>query len=88
MSHSEKKYAVITSIWKVFAILLEYCCRTDYKLLIQAIAAEHQREVEKIEAEYEKRFAAQTEAERRRKEVCEGLERKNEELERELREEK
>jgi len=34
MAHTEKKYTVIASIWKVFAILLEYCCRTDYRLLI------------------------------------------------------
>lgn len=30
LQHTEKKYTLITNIWKVFAVLLEYCCRTDY----------------------------------------------------------
>ena len=38
LKHTEKKYTMITSIWKVFAILLEYCCRTDYRMLIQEIS--------------------------------------------------
>ena len=41
LSHTEKKYTAITSIWKVFAILLEYCCRTDYNMLITEIAKMH-----------------------------------------------
>ena len=27
-------YSVCTSIWKVFSICLEFCCRTDYKMLV------------------------------------------------------
>ena len=34
LEHTNKKYTVITAIWKVFSILLEYCCRTDYRMLI------------------------------------------------------
>ena len=26
LSHCEKKYSVITCIWKVFSVMLEYCC--------------------------------------------------------------
>jgi hypothetical protein len=52
MMHCDKKYTVITSIWKVFAILLEYCCRTDYRLLIQAISKEHKDELDRLEKEY------------------------------------
>lgn len=68
MNHTQKKYTVITSIWKVFAILLEYCCRTDYKLLIQAIAAEHKIEMENMEKEYQKKFNEQAQNEMVRKE--------------------
>ena len=57
MMHCNKKYTVITSIWKVFAILLEYCCRTDYRLLIQAISKEHKDELDRLEKEYQKKFA-------------------------------
>ena len=35
LSHTPKKYTVVTNLWKVYTILLEYCCRTDYRLLIQ-----------------------------------------------------
>ena len=35
--HAEGKYSLITSVWKVFSILLEYCCRTDYRMLISEI---------------------------------------------------
>jgi len=52
LSHTEKKYTVITSIWKVFAILLEYCCRTDYRLLIQAISKEHKEELDHLDKAY------------------------------------
>lgn len=34
LKHCDKKVTIITNIWKVFAILLEYCCRTDYCMLI------------------------------------------------------
>jgi hypothetical protein len=26
VNHCQKKYSIITSIWKVFSVLLEYCC--------------------------------------------------------------
>lgn len=35
LSHTPKKYTVVTNLWKVYAVLLEYCNRADYKLLIQ-----------------------------------------------------
>ena len=34
IEHSGQKYSLITRIWKVFAILIEYCCTTDYKMMI------------------------------------------------------
>ena len=55
LKHTEKKYTMITSIWKVFAILLEYCCRTDYRMLIQEISQEHKNEMDKLDKEYQKK---------------------------------
>lgn len=49
LCHCEKRYSIITSIWKVFSILLEYCCKTDYRMLIAEISKEHKDEIEKIE---------------------------------------
>jgi hypothetical protein len=31
---NENKHMIIINIWKVFAILLEFCCRTDYRQMI------------------------------------------------------
>lgn len=28
--HAKGKYTYLSSIWKVFAILLEYCCKSNY----------------------------------------------------------
>lgn len=56
MQHTEKKYTIITNIWKVFAILLEYCCRTDYRMLISEIAKEQKAELDKLENEYQQKF--------------------------------
>jgi hypothetical protein len=52
LQHTEKKYTLITSVWKVFAILLEYCCRTDYRMLISEISKEHKNEIEKLDRDY------------------------------------
>ena len=37
IKHSTTKLSCVTSLWKVFAILLEYCCRTDYRMLLTKI---------------------------------------------------
>ena len=36
-----KRYSIITNLWKVFAILLEYCSKSDYRLLISEISRQH-----------------------------------------------
>ena len=52
LDHTDKKYTIITALWKVFSILLEYCCRTDYRMLIQEISTEHKKEIEDMENKY------------------------------------
>jgi hypothetical protein len=56
LQHTEKKYTLITNVWKVFAILLEYCCRTDYRMLISEISKEHKTELDKMEHEFNLKF--------------------------------
>lgn len=46
---------MITNIWKVFAILLEYCCRTDYRMLISEISKEHKAELDALDRDYQKK---------------------------------
>jgi hypothetical protein len=53
LKHNLKRSGVITNIWKVFNILLEYCCRTDYKMLI----AEQDKKYQEIIDTKEKEFA-------------------------------
>ena len=52
LEHTNKKYSMITAIWKVFAILLEYCCRTDYRMLISEISKEHKEELIKLDRDF------------------------------------
>jgi len=48
LSHSEGKYRIVKSIWKTFAVLLEYCCQTDYESLLSNIETEYQTKQEDI----------------------------------------
>lgn len=34
LEHSTNSSIIVTRIWKVFAVLLEFCCRTDYEMMI------------------------------------------------------
>jgi hypothetical protein len=56
LEHTESKYSIITSIWKVFSILLEYCCKNDYRMLIAEISKEHKAELDKLESEFRDKF--------------------------------
>ena len=52
LMHTGKKYTIITAIWKVFSILLEYCCRTDYRMLISEIERDHEKRISEIRAQF------------------------------------
>ncbi len=56
LSYTGKRYAIITNLWKVFAILLEYCSKSDYRLLISEISRQHKEQVEKMEIEYNEKL--------------------------------
>ena len=64
LAHCERKYSIITNIWKVFSILLEYCCKTDYRMLIAEISREHKNELDQVEREMQAKFFEQQENER------------------------
>jgi len=83
LEHTNKKYTIITNIWKVFAILLEYCCRTDYRMLIAEISKENKSELDKLDSDYQAKFQEQAANEKVLKENQEMLVKVNEELERE-----
>lgn len=78
MEHTGKKFMIITNIWKVFAILLEYCCRTDYRMLISEVSKENKADMEKLEADFQAKFAEQAQNEKLLKENQEMLMKANE----------
>jgi hypothetical protein len=52
LEHTNNKYTVVISIWKVFSILLEYCCRTDYRTLISMISTQFDEQMQAVENKY------------------------------------
>ena len=52
LEHTEKKYTIVTAIWKVFSILLEYCCRTDYRMLISEVSNDFEEKLKNLENKY------------------------------------
>ena len=83
LQHTERKYSIITAIWKVFSILLEYCCKTDYRMLISEISKEHKDEMDRMEREFQTKFGEQAANERVLKQNMEILQKYTEELEKE-----
>jgi len=83
VAHCNKKFTIITSIWKVYCVLLEYCCQTDYRMLIQEIANKHDEEMDMMEAEFEAKCQEFLNNEKILKQNMEVLQKYSEELERE-----
>jgi len=61
---TSKNYQIVTAIWKVFHVLLEYCCKTDYKLLVAEITQKHQEEKEILEQKFTDKIASYVDNER------------------------
>ena len=41
LGHAKNKYTILSSIWKVYSILLEYCCRSSYQMQLAQMHTEH-----------------------------------------------
>ena len=54
LTHAQNKYTILSSFWKVFAVLLEYCCKSNYEMMISKIVTEHMETIAKIEGEARK----------------------------------
>ena len=46
LTHSENAYSSVTNIWRVFSILLEYSCKSDYEMIIGSIDKTIRDEIE------------------------------------------
>ena len=64
LAHTPKKFTVVTALWKVYAVLLEYCNRSEYKMLIQQISEEHQDALEAMQKKYQEQYEIQAQNEK------------------------
>jgi hypothetical protein len=48
LAQSENNFSIITQIWKVFQVLLEYSCKTDYKIMMATISEKYQENLDKL----------------------------------------
>ena len=56
MEHSNQNHTLVSAIWKVFAILIEYCWKTDYTMLISRLAVEHKKELDQINLDFSEKW--------------------------------
>ena len=49
VKQAQNKYSILSSLWKVFQILLEYCCKSNYQMMVAKISTEHKIELDKME---------------------------------------
>jgi len=52
VAHARNKYSILSSLWKVFQILLEYCCKSNYQMMVANISTEHKAEVDRLEEQF------------------------------------
>lgn len=63
-SAREDKDTIVVNIWRIFQILLEHTCPTDYKLITQVLEAQHTSEIQKITDELKQINQKETEKEK------------------------
>ena len=65
----------------MFAVVLEYCCLTDYKMLITNIADEHSRTIEELNTQFDEKCKKFLENETFLKQNIAGLKADNADIE-------
>ncbi|CDW78838.1 UNKNOWN [Stylonychia lemnae] len=75
--------AMISNFWKVYSILLEYCCKHDYRMQIQEITEKHTEEMKSLEEQIEVKQTEFLEKEGMLKQNIQNLLNKVEEIEKE-----
>lgn len=68
VSHAKNKYSILSSLWKVFQILLEYCCKSNYQMMVAKISTEHKAEIDRLEDEFNKEIGVLEQNENKLKE--------------------
>ena len=73
LEHTNKKYTIVTGVWKVYAILLEYCCQLDYQMIITTLNLEKREEIEQLESDFQSQLAKMEVHERELEENIESI---------------
>ena len=87
LQHAKNKYTLLAQVWKVYSILLEYCCRSNYDMLIKEISTEHQKAMEEAEARFNEEIRQMNINEKELKMTVDDMQRENGELKKRLDEE-
>ena len=69
VTHAKNKYSILSSLWKVFQILLEYCCKSNYQMMIAKISTEHSQQIEKLEDQFQSQINQLVDNEKNMKEM-------------------
>ena len=64
LEHTRQKYTIVTGLWKVYAILLEYCCQFDYEMIITTLNLEKREELDHMEKDFKEQIAKNEESQR------------------------
>jgi hypothetical protein len=54
--HAKNKYTNLSSHWKVFQILLECCCKSNYQMMVAKISTEHKSQLQTTSRPFTTRF--------------------------------
>jgi hypothetical protein len=87
LAHAQNRYILLSNLWRVFAILLEYCCKSNYQMLISKLNEEHKDMLAAMESDFTEQLNKASESERRLKEALDEVTKKRDELERQKNEE-
>eukprot|EP00347_Sterkiella_histriomuscorum_P014662 403360026 len=75
--------AIISNFWKVYSILLEYCCKHDYRMQISEITEKHTEDMRNLEGQIQEKQVEFLEKEGMLKSNIQNLLNKLEEIEKE-----
>jgi hypothetical protein len=52
LGHAKSKNIIHTALWRVYSVLLEYCCKHNYQMLVRKVQIEHAQEISQLEKEF------------------------------------
>lgn len=88
LQHTKGRYEHITSIWKVYSILLEYSCKSDYQMLVDEVTVQNEQKMKQMEQDHHNKLKEFKEDERIMKEEMDIMQKYSTVLEREKLDEK